>query len=241
MLEIPGGLNMKLIIDSRENSDFSSEVIRKANRINIANKKEFLEVGDYVIGDACFEAKSAQDFLQSIMNKRMWLQVDNMDKNYNNNFVVIYGTEEQALAKVMKYMKTDTNQSRQQLKNRLKLQFKGAIGRLRLDYGMNVIWRDTLEDAAEELVTLAKMIPVKREIIRPSILKRVATDDVRVDMLTTIKGISAKKAEELLEEYGCIMEIGCCKTSEITTIKGIGKTVADRILNVLNSEQKVKQ
>ena len=216
---------MKLIIDSRENSDFSSEVIRKANRINIANKKEFLEVGDYVIGDACFEAKSAQDFLQSIMNKRMWLQVDNMDKNYNNNFVVIYGTEEQALAKVMKYMKTDTNQSRQ----------------LRLDYGMNVIWRDTLEDAAEELVTLAKMIPVKREIIRPSILKRVATDDVRVDMLTTIKGISAKKAEELLEEYGCIMEIGCCKTSEITTIKGIGKTVADRILNVLNSEQKVKQ
>ena len=230
-----------LVIDSRENSDFSSEVIRKANRINVLNKKEWLEVGDYVIGDACFEAKSAQDFLQSIMNKRIWTQVDNMDKNYNNSFVVVYGTAEKAVVKVMKYIKLDSNQSRQQMKNKLMLQFRGAIGRLRLDYGINVIWRDTVEDAAEELVTLAKMIPVQRNIITPTTLKRVATHDVRVDMLTTIKGISNTKAEELLKEYGCIMEIGDCKPSEITIIKGIGKTVADRILNILNSEEKVKQ
>tara|TARA_R110002020_G_scaffold122971_5_gene278934 strand:- start:2629 stop:3324 length:696 start_codon:yes stop_codon:yes gene_type:complete len=230
-----------LVIDSRENSDFSSEVIRKANRINVLNKKEFLEIGDYVIGDACFEAKSAQDFLQSIMNKRIWTQVDNMDKNYNNSFVVVYGTAEKAVVKVMKYIKLDSNQSRQQMKNKLMLQFRGAIGRLRLDYGINVIWRDTVEDAAEELVTLAKMIPVQRNIITPTTLKRVATHDVRVDMLTTIKGISNTKAEELLKEYGCIMEIGDCKPSEITIIKGIGKTVADRILNILNSEEKVKQ
>tara|TARA_R100001163_G_C5059916_1_gene196658 strand:+ start:33 stop:758 length:726 start_codon:yes stop_codon:yes gene_type:complete len=241
MLEIPGGLIMELIIDSREKSDFCTEVIRKANKINVLNKKEWLEVGDYVIGDACFEAKSAQDFLQSIMNKRMWLQVDNMDKNFNNNFVVIYGTVEEAVVKVIKYIKLDTNQTRQQVKNRLALQFRGAIGRLRLDYGINVIWRDTVEDAAEELVTLAKMIPVQRQIIKPSSLKRVSTDDVRVDMLTAIKGISQTKAQELLDKHGCIMEIGYCKPSEITVIKGIGKTVADRVLNILNSEEKVKQ
>ena len=234
-------MKMELIIDSREKSDFSNEAIRKANRINVLNKKEWLEVGDYVIGDACFEAKSAQDFLQSIMNKRIWTQVDNMDKNFNNNFVVIYGTVEEAVVKVIKYIKTDTNTSRQQLKNKLALQFKGAIGRLRLDYGINVIWRDTIEDAAEELVTLAKMIPVQRKIITPTTLKRVSTDDVRVDMLTAIKGVSQTKAQELLDKHGCIMEIGYCKPSEITVIKGIGKTVADRILDILNSEEKVKQ
>jgi ERCC4-type nuclease len=241
MLEISGGLNMELIIDSREKSDFSSEVIRKANKINVLNKKEWLEVGDYVIGDACFEAKSAQDFLQSVMNKRMWLQVDNMDKNYNNNFVVIYGTIEEAVVKVIKYIKIDSNTSRQQIKNRLALQFKGAIGRLRLDYGINVIWRDTVEDAAEELVTLAKMILVKRQIIAPTSLKRIATDDVRIDMLTSIKGVSKTKAKELLDKHGCIMEIGDCKPSELTVIKGIGDTVANRILSILNSEKKVKQ
>ena len=232
---------MELIIDSREKSDFSSEVIRKANRINVLNKKEWLEVGDYVIGDACFEAKSAQDFLQSVMNKRIWTQIDNMDKHFNNNFVVIYGTVEEAVVKVIKYIKTDSNTSRQQLKNKLGLQFKGAIGRLRLDYGINVIWRDTVEDAAEELVTLAKMIPVKRQIIAPTSLKRVSTGDVRIDILTSIKGVSKTKAKELLNKYGCIMEIGDCKPSELTIIKGIGDTVANRIVSILNSEKKVKQ
>ena len=232
---------MELIIDSREKSDFSSEVIRKANRINVSNKKEWIEVGDYVIGDACFEAKSAQDFLQSIMNKRIWTQIDNMDKHFNNNFVVIYGTVEEAVVKVIKYIKTDSNTSRQQLKNKLALQFKGAIGRLRLDYGINVIWRDTIEDAAEELVTLAKMIPVQRRIITPTTLKRVSTDDVRVDMLTTIKGVSETKAKNLLKEHGCIMEIGDSNLKELTIVKGIGNKVADRINNVLNSNEKVKQ
>lgn len=232
---------MELIIDSREKSEFSGEVIRKANRINISNKKEWLEVGDYVIGDSCFEAKSAQDFLQSIMNKRIWTQVDNMDKHFNNNFVVIYGTVENAIVKVIKYIKTDSNTSRQQLKNKLALQFKGAIGRLRLDYGVNVIWRDTVEDAADELVTLAKMIPVKRQIIAPTSLKRIATGDVRIDILTSIKGVSKNKAKELLNKYGCIMEIGDCKPSELTVIKGIGDIVANRIVSILNSEKKVKQ
>jgi ERCC4-type nuclease len=241
MLEISGGVKMELIIDSREKSDFSSEVIRKANRINILNKKEFLEVGDYVIGEACFEAKSAQDFLQSIMNRRIWTQVDNMDKNFNNNFVVIYGNIDEATTKVIKYIKTDSNTSRIQLKNKLALQFKGAIGRLRLDYGINVIWRDTIEDAAEELITLAKMIPVQRKIIAPTSLKRVSTGDVRVDMLTSIKGVSQNKAKELLNKYGCIMEIGDCKASELTIIKGIGDTVANRIINILNSEKRMKQ
>jgi len=240
-LEISGGVKMKLIIDSREKSDFSSEVIRKANRINILNKKEFLEVGDYVIGEACFEAKSAQDFLQSVMNRRIWTQVDNMDKNFNNNFVVIYGNIDEATTKIIKYIKTDSNTSRIQLKNKLALQFKGAIGRLRLDYGINVIWRDTVEDAAEELITLAKMIPVQRKIIAPTSLKRVSTGDIRVDMLTSIKGVSQNKAKELLNKYGCIMEIGDCKASELTIIKGIGDTVANRIINILNSEKRMKQ
>ena len=46
MLEIPGGLNMKLIIDSREKSDFCTEVIRKANKINVLNKITF-ETNEY--------------------------------------------------------------------------------------------------------------------------------------------------------------------------------------------------
>ena len=234
-------MKMELIIDSREKSDFSSEVIRKANRINVSNKKEWIEVGDYVIGDACFEAKSAQDFLQSIMNKRIWTQIDNMDKHFNNNFVVIYGTVEEAVVKVIKYIKTDSNTSRQQLKNKLALQFKGAIGRLRLDYDVGIIWRENVTDVVDEILTIAKMAPIERKMINPSIPTRIATDDVRVDMLTIVKGVSEKKAKDLLKEHGCIMEIGDSTVRELLVVKGIGDTVANRINSVLTSNMKVKQ
>ena len=61
---------MKLIIDSRENSTLGKLIERKANKMGIQTEKKWLEVGDYVIGDVCFEAKSAVDFMQSILNKR---------------------------------------------------------------------------------------------------------------------------------------------------------------------------
>tara|TARA_R110002020_G_scaffold186810_2_gene384901 strand:+ start:234 stop:926 length:693 start_codon:yes stop_codon:yes gene_type:complete len=229
-----------LLIDSRENSKLSELIEKKANQSNIQNKKQWLEVGDYVIGDVCFEAKSAMDFLNSVINKRIWTQVDNMDRNYNKNFVVIYGSVKDALG-AMKYIKTFNNANPAARKNMYELQFKGAIGRLRLDYDIGVIWRDSVEDAANEIITLSKMAPVDRKVIMPSIPRRIATNDVRIDMLTAIKGVSQSKAKELLKLNGSIMEIGDSNKDELTIAKGIGNTVADRILTVLNSEKKVKQ
>ena len=232
---------MKLFIDSRENSTLCKLIERKANSMGVLNEKKWLEVGDYVIGNVCFEAKSAVDFMQSVVNKRIWTQVDNMDKWYDKNFVVIYGSMEDALSN-MKYITSfDNNTNPQQLRNTYKMRFRGAIGRLRLDYDINVIWRDRVEDVVDEIITIAKMAPIERKMINPSIPTRTATDDVRVDMLTTIKGVSEKKAKDLLKEHGCIMEIGDSNLNELMIVKGIGSTVADRINNVLNSQRKVKQ
>ena len=232
---------MKLIIDSRENSTLANLIGIEANKMAIEHEKKWLEVGDYVIGTVCFEAKSAVDFMQSVINKRIWTQVDNMDKWYEKNFVVIYGSIEDALSN-MKYI-TNFNQNinPQQLKNTYKMRFKGAIGRLRLDYDIGVIWRDNVEDIVEEIITIAKMAPIDRKMINPSIPTRTATDDIRVDMLTTIKGVSEKKAKDLLKEHGCIMEIGDSTIKELLVVKGIGDTVANRINSVLTSNKKVKQ
>ena len=232
---------MKLIIDSRENSELSKLIETKANKLGILNEKKWLEVGDYVIGTVCFEAKSAVDFMQSVINKRIWTQVDNMDKWYHKNFVVIYGSIEDALSNMKYITKLDSNVSPQQLRNTYKLRFKGAIGRLRLDYDIGIIWRDNMTDVVDEILTIAKMAPIERKMINPSIPTRIATDDVRVDMLTIVKGVSEKKAKDLLKEHGCIMEIGDSTIKELLVVKGIGDTVANRINSVLTSNTKVKQ
>ena len=232
---------MKLIIDSRENSTLGKLIERRANKMGIQTEKKWLEVGDYIIGTVCFEAKSAVDFMQSILNKRIWTQVDNMDKWYQKNFVVIYGSIEDALSNMKYVTGFNQNTNPQQLRNTYKMRFKGAIGRLRLDYDIGIIWRENINDVVDEIITIAKMAPIERKMINPSIPTRTATDDVRIDLLTTIKGVSETKAKDLLKQHGCIMEIGDCNINELTIIKGVGDTVANRINSVLNSQKKVKQ
>ena len=229
-----------LYIDDREKSTFNRLVEVKAGKRNIRFEKKRLEVGDYVVGDVCFEAKSAHDFMASILNKRIWTQLDNMDRCYERNFLIIYGTIEDAM-KFTKYTKVFDKMNRASKEQILGNKFKGSLGRIMLDTDVSVIWTRTEAEAAEQMVTLVKMAPIDRPAIRPSVPKRVATSDVRVDLLTIIKGVSEKKAKQLLKQFGSIMELGEHQYGQISKMEGMGDTVAKRILNVLQSEGEVKQ
>ena len=85
------------------------------------------------------------------------------------------------------------------------------------------------------------MQPHDRPPIKPHIFKRFTSDDIRINMLATIKGISEKKAKMILKKYGSLMEIGDCDKRELCSLDGIGDATADKILSVFNSEKKVKQ
>ena len=83
---------MKLIIDSRENSELTERVIEKAQSLNVPFEKQWLEIGDYVFNDVCFEAKSSFDFIQSIVNKRLWNQLDNMDRAFDGVMLMCHNS-----------------------------------------------------------------------------------------------------------------------------------------------------
>ena len=222
----------KLIIDSREKSDLTEFIISEASKVNILTEKQWLEIGDYVYQDVCFEAKSTIDFLQSVINRRLWNQVDNMDRHYEYSIVIIHGSLHQAMA----YPAYVNMQINEQL---LKHKFYGAIGKLTLDTDCRVFWVESPQKAAKIITTICKMRPVKRSVIQPTLLKRITTDDLRLDMLCTIKGVSKSKAKKIIEKYGSVMEVGESNINELSSIDGIGPTIAKRIIDTLNSEDKV--
>ena len=227
-----------LIIDSRENSKLSELVMQKAKALKIPNEKKWIEIGDYVYDDVCFEAKSATDFLGSVMSKRLWTQLDNMDRHYKTNIVIIHGDMHDAIMNIIEH-----SPSKMPLGSRsimLNNKFLGAIGRITLDTDIKPFWVPTEEEAALVITAICKMKPIERDTIAPQIFKRLSTDDLRLDLLSSIKGVSIKKAKELITIYGSIMEIGECSAYELQAIEGIGETLAKRIITTLNSEEKVK-
>ena len=86
------------------------------------------------------------------------------------------------------------------------------------------------------------MQPHDREVYVPRIVKqkKISTTDLRVDVLSTIKGVSDKKAKLLIKKFGSIMEIGEATPSELSEIDGIGNVLAKRIVDTLNSEEKMQ-
>ena len=231
---------MKLIIDSRENSELTERVIEKAQSLNVPFEKQWLEIGDYVFNDVCFEAKSSFDFIHSIVNKRLWNQLDNMDRAYVNNLVIVYGSFEDGFRKHLEHIKTNMNKTAQRVILRKK--FFGSMGKIILDTDCSIIWvRDALT-AAELIAVVCKMQPHDREVYIPRIVKqkKISTTDLRVDVLSTIKGVSDKKAKLLIKKFGSIMEIGEATPSELSEIEGIGNVLAKRIVDTLNSEEKMQ-
>jgi ERCC4-type nuclease len=229
-----------LTIDSRERkgSLLVDLVEKKAKTMNIPTTKKWIEIGDYVFDDVCFEAKSVTDFIGSVMSKRLWTQIDNMDRHYNTNVVIIYGSLTEGIKNIMKNSKSKLPpQARAVMLNN---KFLGAIGRITLDTDCKAFWVPTEKEAALIITAICKMKPINREVIRPEVFKRITTDDLRLDLLTGIKGVSIKKAKELVKHFGSIMEIGEHSPDDLTVIEGIGTTVAERIIKVLNSEKKVK-
>lgn len=227
-----------LIIDSREKSKLSDLVEKKAKAISVPTEKRWIEIGDYVYDDVCFEAKSVVDFIGSVMSKRLWTQLDNMDRHYQTNVVIIYGSLDEGILTII-----ENSKSKMPLVSRrimLHNKFLGAIGRIVLDMDIKPIWVSSEEEAASIITGVSKMKPIKRNTIRPEVFKRVTTDDLRLDVLTSIKGVSIKKAKEMISEFGSIMEIGECSEYQLQVIEGIGEVLAKRILSTLNSEEKVK-
>ena len=58
-----------LIIDSNERGLLCDSVLRKAEKTGLIVNRQALVVGDYLLGDACVEAKSLNDFFQSAFKK----------------------------------------------------------------------------------------------------------------------------------------------------------------------------
>ena len=222
----------KLIIDSRESSNLYEYVVSEASSLNIPTEKQWLEIGDYVYSDVCVEAKSTIDFLQSVINKRLWNQIDNMDSHYEHSIIMIHGSLHEAM-EYPKYVKMNI------AKSLLKNKFFGAIGKITLDTDCKLFWVEGPQKAAKIMTTIFKMRPIDRQIIKPQLLKRITTEDLRMNMLCNIKGISETKAKKLLEIWGSIMEIGEAEPNELSIVDGIGETLANRIIDTLNSEDKV--
>jgi ERCC4-type nuclease len=105
------------------------------------------------------------------------------------------------------------------------------------DFDCQVFFTENTSEAAMFIVKLHDKLHKPASRHGAKAIKRVSTNDVRLDMLLSIPGIGREMGEKLLENCGSIEEMTFSES--LKKIKGLGEVLRGRIVEVLTSEEPV--
>ena len=188
-----------IIADHREkNSLVISELIKR----NVEVEFQQLLIGDYIINNTAVERKTVSDFKSSIINKRIFSQIENL-KQYPQHLLILEGILDEDIYSIGMHENA----------------FRGFMLSLALQYNIPIIFTHNSEDTAKYLYVLAKKEPSGEASIRPSRILKTKEEQAQF-ILEGFPGIGPIKAKALLSKFKSLKNIINASEEELSEILG---------------------
>jgi len=173
-----------ILIDQKEkNSLIISELIEKKHPIEIKN----LPVADYIIGDIAIERKTLNDFISSMLSKRLTEQLENL-KQFPKQLLILEGEE--------KRINIHPNAIR------------GMLLSIILDFQIPIIYSKNEKETADFLILLdKKQNKPPNEISLVAKRKVNSIQEQQQIILENFPGIGPSTAKTLLEKFKSLKNI----------------------------------
>lgn len=195
-------LKPKIIADIHEKDSMILAELRENKDIDLEINS--LKIGDYLIGKTIIERKTTQDFISSMLNRRMIEQLNQMQK-YRSRLLIIEGDIE-ALYPGKEDSRLNPNAIR------------GFILSIITNYSTNIIFTQDYQDTADYLITLAKQtIKPKTEISMHSRIPKTLKEQKKY-ILESFPDIGPKKAEKLLEKFKTLNKVFNASEEELSEV-----------------------
>ena len=210
---------IKIYVDHRE---FRSEVVKILSQ-QFVLVPHALSVGDYLISERMIvERKTANDFLESIKDGRLFSQMMDMRKNYQVPILIIEG-------------ELFTGGFHEN-------SIYGALASIIGDYRISVIFTRDAQETAKLIEFLVKREYSPKEEIAIRKEKRAMSDEERQRYIVeSLPNVSAKLSHRLLEHFGSVRNVINAEVGELMQVKGIGRKIAEDIYEVVNKKYAVKR
>ncbi|MFX0092443.1 MAG: ERCC4 domain-containing protein [Candidatus Hodarchaeota archaeon] len=219
---------LHIIVDNRE---AKSIIPRALKRQGATLSNHNLPVGDYLVSDrVVIERKTTEDFIGSLVERRragrkprLFDQAAKLRYTYQLPVMIIEGQWESA-------RRIHPNSIR------------GAIISLLLDFRIAVLFSENAMETADMILNLAKREQTERKarVIAP-VKSSLPIEEIQAEMLTAIPGINLNHAHSLLNAFGSIKNLSLASEEELLEVQGIGKTLAERVLKILNTSFKLDE
>jgi Fanconi anemia group M protein len=203
-----------IIVDYKEKE---SGVVQTLANTDILIKLENLDIGDYIIGDLIIERKNILDFINSIIDGRLYNQLEKLkDKK---SILILEGTEDS--------LGIDTNISINYIRT--------LILKIILEYKIPIIRTSDFLETANYLYLLAKNYN-KFPNIPEKVKNYEDLDEVKLEILKSIPGIGENLALKLLERFKSLKNIFLANKTDLENV--VGEKKAERIKKIFEEEYK---
>ena len=224
-----------LLIDSNERGPLVDAIVKRCETRSppVSFQRHHLVVGDYLAGGCVVECKTIADLIESSRSGHLWRQMENMDANVERAAIVVWGD----VATYFSKLKRRSPNTRMTF-TRISREVMSALARITADFGLTVVRATNVLEASSYIVSLHDKLvrPASRHSAHA--VRRVTTNDVRMDMLRAIPGFGAEMIDNLLEECGSIEEM--LHPDALKNVPRMGKVLRNRLLEVLTSEEPVR-
>ncbi len=203
--------------DSREGN---SKVIRHLTEMEIDVKVQSMAVGDYQVSDeVAIERKTAKDFVDSIIDKRLFKQARELSEEFKRPLMILEG---------------DDLYSGMLNPNAI----RGSLASIAIDFGISIIPTRNAQDTAAMIKRIAvreqngERTPIQIRTDK----KPVSLMEQQLFIVESLPNIGPVNAKNLLQHFGSVSNVLNASESELQQVEGIGKKTAENIRKVVDSK-----
>ncbi|MFH1402805.1 MAG: DEAD/DEAH box helicase [Candidatus Altiarchaeota archaeon] len=209
---------VRIFVDVRERNRNILDQLKEKAVIEVRQ----LPVGDYLLSDrVCVERKTMEDFLQSIIDKRLMQQLTEMRRNFMMPVLLVEGWSNP-------YSMRDIHPNA----------IRGVLASIAVDFEVSIIPSMDEADTAGILYAMAKreQVDENRVVGLRGERKPLTLEERRRYVVESLPNVSAVLAGRLLDEFGSVEGIMTASESDLMRVEGIGGKKAAEIRNVVKSK-----
>ncbi len=209
----------KIIVyaDSREGN---SKVLRALDTIGVDIKIKAMTVADYQITEeVAIERKTAKDFVDSIVDKRLFKQARMMMEEFKKPIMILEGDDFYS-----GFINPDA--------------IRGSIASIALDFGISIIPTRNQEDTAAMIkrIAIREQKGEKRSISIRTEKKPQNLWEQQLFIIESLPNIGPVNAKNLLSHFGSVEAIMTADEKQLQEVDGIGKKTSENIRKVIESK-----
>jgi DNA excision repair protein ERCC-4 len=210
-----------IVIDDRERKSNVIESLLEIEDVYVDIQR--LSLGDYQIDSRVIvERKTLNDFAISIIDGRLFKQMLCLANSNSEGVLIIEGTAADAV---------DIGVARESM--------QGALITVSLILGIPILRSKNPSETARLIVYIGRQIEsmasggIQRHGYRPKGRRKI-----QLFILQGLPGVGPERADRLLDCFGSVEAAISASSSELQSVDGIGKTIADKIRWALGKEMR---